>query len=416
MSFSMSPFLPVEQALDNFQFGFTFDAQNVFAGSTFSELDALDAPAQPAFCFDAPIAPVRRNSIFRRDSDEPAPALVVQDVDESIEAIFAVLEESCFDLSGAPSLSSSASWGSVDMANTPLAMPVNRSFAVSRENLVRNHHDHHRACDHATVDVKDLLADAKYEPMTVDVEAPDAFEAADAYPESNYDSDMDAEGEDDEGDEDFVPEPRTVPAPRAIRPLPGRRSPKSASSPRTSRSSPAARASTSTPPPSAPVSKKRKAKRSAGPPSSKKAAVAPPTSNDDVPVSVPDHYQYLLTRGSTLLAGGGMRCNINSCDQRTGNFADMDRHHLVHFRPLTWTCHGCASVFARKDSHKRHDVKNRRCPSHFSAERQAAVRVFNALPKVVQMREDAMFEEDGYAQLTKSLRPMFEKFFTAHQA
>ncbi|KAJ7488971.1 hypothetical protein FB451DRAFT_1166709 [Mycena latifolia] len=405
MSFTHEPILPVEQALDCQWADSVFD-YDAFDASDVASVHVSDATPRSFLRFGAP-------------DPTPAPAMHAERSAESV-----------FDDDAS---SGSISWSLADMFDTPPATPMDGSLCIMPSQLIWNQ-------DIAPVPAVDhmqpeLVVDAESALPPVEFHASRSF--ATECSESAYESDveMDSGGDkedacDDAKDADFEPAP---PKERVTRPLPKRAAPKSASpssatasrragappAPTASRSSstsstravPRARTAR-TPSVPAPVSKKRKATRKAGPRSSKKAAVATPRSSTRLPV--PSHYYYLLKRGSTALSPRGMLCNVGGCPQRTGNFADMSRHHLTHFRGDLPTCDGCAGQFARRDSLKRHHkgLKKKRTEGklpedHFSPARQAFVHVFKARPEVIAKRAHLLELEGGHTKLSTWLYVFF---------
>ncbi|KAJ6598089.1 hypothetical protein DFH09DRAFT_1130945 [Mycena vulgaris] len=111
-----------------------------------------------------------------------------------------------------------------------------------------------------------------------------------------------------------------------------------------------------------------------------------------------------------------MLCNINGCKQATGNFADMDRHILTHFRsPIP--CPGCPKTFSREDALRRHRLKESQ--AHCSPARSKFLPIFNARPDVIAIRADAAqkFHDGTKSDSTRmigELAQLFEEAFIAH--
>ncbi|KAJ7100879.1 hypothetical protein B0H15DRAFT_463514 [Mycena belliarum] len=419
MSFSPSPsFEPAFDELRDFKFGFSFELE-VVAGARQFEVDAFGAPEAPPFRFN-------RGGIEKPRHTRAAPqAALANYQDKSLAEIFAELHGTH---------STPLKW---DAANA--LAPVQDNFGIAPSQLFEG----------------SLIAcpDSMSNTMDVDSDAEDCFTypAVDS-PSLGLQSDLgedsvdEYEGygsDDDDDDEDFAPTPQKVQhRPISALPARARATSRAAPLPDTGTSQISSRALRATlrsaardptpevasPPPSSPASTKRKAAHAPAGPIAKKSAKASartPRASSPAslrPVEFPTRYQHLLDRGSTRAGARGMLCNFKGCTRRTGNFADMDRHHAKHYRePESRRCPGCAGVFSRKDSCKRHiAAKQKKDKAHFTADRQAFVEVFAALPEIVQMRvkamEDEEREEEGYTKYAHRIGPLFEKKYLAYAA
>ncbi|KAJ7757264.1 hypothetical protein DFH07DRAFT_772968 [Mycena maculata] len=376
----------IEPVLDENSFLNDSDArldESLFAGSLFYEATSRDA------AFDAKVPTLYA----------PAPALPFAGCDlseESVDSIFADLYASCgSDYSTdlfAPVAPQFTSCNDSDSQATTPSSPVH---TVSPSAL---------ALDHAAqAFVADRVAGAAHE----DDESGDEVDADDVVADPDFEA---------------ISAPRTPP--RAICPLPGRVFPNSSRTARSSRRVPAPASSSSSTSRSAPSSKKRKPARAAGPRATKKAAVrtraggpaplplVPSTSRaanhacgTSATRSVPEKYQYLLGLGCTV-SGRGMLCNIKGCTRRTGNFADMDRHMVVHY-PQRLECEGCPGTFSRKDPLLRH-IEQKGGSAHLTKKRKAFTKAFRALPTVSKMREECSPDNLSQGKLNAELEPMFE--------
>ncbi|KAJ7127310.1 hypothetical protein C8R43DRAFT_1211185 [Mycena crocata] len=121
---------------------------------------------------------------------------------------------------------------------------------------------------------------------------------------------------------------------------------------------------------------------------------------------IPDHYLYLLEQGCTVV-GRGMLCNVGGCRQVTRNFADMERHILIHFPDLRVSCHGCPGTFSRGDALKRHLQK--KGSSHTNATRKAFLVKFKDLATVVRLKAECPSPKE----VNVPLMELFEDLFSA---
>ncbi|KAJ7115656.1 hypothetical protein C8R43DRAFT_1138116 [Mycena crocata] len=155
-------------------------------------------------------------------------------------------------------------------------------------------------------------------------------------------------------------------------------------------------------------SRGKKARVSARPAPSRTAAVP----SAFAVKAVPDHYLHLLELGCKVV-GKGMVCPVPHCRRITGNFADQERHQVVHFPELRVSCRGCPGTFSRGDALKRHMGKKGGC-SHTSPARRAFLGKFQDLATVARLKAECPTEDDeATKKLNLKLMAMFEDLFSS---